>query len=747
VLLSLTVSACAGLKHLPDGESLYIGSTMKIRKADSLGKFKIEHSTRKLSNAYLTVWDTPNGGFMGTPFFRLGSTRLWLYNIFRTEKDHGFKHWMRDNFGEPPILVSDIQPALKCKKIEEAYANNGHFGTRAYFTTKTKRKGRKTRIKYRVVIAPSYHFKNILPDDSSSQISKDMCIHLSDNRIIEVGDEFNIEKLKQQRDDIWLSLQNLGYYYLTPEQIIFDVDSTLGDRMMNLYMYIDPSLSEFEKNKVIVDSIVVEMDSVQLSMAPDDYHYNDRGRYSYNFLNKLIRIRSHDYYSRKNSLFTSRLLSQSAIFARHSIYYKVDPDDSSTVRGFVDLYSKDATAFDANLDANYKTIGYVGPSIKLQLKQYNIRGKGANFNAAINSYYDFPIGLQSTRISNSFGLSWNSELSYLGSARHLKLDPEESFLPQYVWQQNLEYKNRLDLFEQVSVGGSYGIRWNKNKKIRHTINFINLTLFDLLSTTAWYDTIAANNNRIQTALNNQLIVSSSYSFTINKQQNPKWPTGYYFNVNIENAGNLLNLINNTSSASSNDDFNIFGASVAQFTNLNYEFKAFVPLGSKNTLAFRTLGGLGLAYGNSSVMPYSKQYYIGGATSMRPFGARTVGPGTYIEFDQGEVNQMGDLKFEANFEYRFKVSPFLSSALWTDYGNIWLLREDPNRPGSGINWPTFFNDMYLNAGVGLRFDLNFIIIRADLGAVLYMPILVEGKKWIWQNKFPLFAPSIGFGFPF
>lgn len=147
------------------------------------------------------------------------------------------------------------------------------------------------------------------------------------------------------------------------------------------------------------------------------------------------------------------------------------------------------------------------------------------------------------------------------------------------------------------------------------------------------------------------------------------------------------------------------------------------------------------------MPYSRQYYIGGSTSMRPFAARTFGPGTYLEFDQGEVNQVGDIKIESNFEYRFKLSPFLSSAIWADYGNIWLLNEDPARPGSGIDWRSFLSDSYLTSGIGLRVDLNFIMLRADLGIPLYFPIFPKGFRWVWENKVVYIAPSIGFGFPF
>lgn len=747
LILTLLISSCAGLRHLPEGESLYIGNRLKIRKADSLDKFKIEQSMKKLSSAYLTVWDVPNGGVMGTPFFRLPSTRLWLYNVFRTEKEKGFKYWMRNNFGEEPVLVSDIQPELKCRKLEEVYENHGHFGTYAYYKTKTKRKGKKTKIKYYVVLTPSYHYRHVLPDDSTNEISQAMSLYLSEDPILEDGDEFDIEKLKKQRSGIWSFLQDQGYYYVTPDQIIFDADSTIGDRQMDLFIRLDPLMTEYEKNKVIVNTVNIYLDTTLLKLSPGDYFFNGRGRYEYDYLDRLVRVDTDTSFSRKNSLFTSRLITQSGIFSRHSIYYDVDPSDSSKVKATIDLRSKDATHFKFNLDANYKTIGYIGPSLKVQLQQYNIGGKGRNFSTTVNGYYDYPIGVASHRVSQSYGVSWSSVLRYQAKDDFINLDARESYLPEFRWSQIVEYKNRLDLFEQISLGGAYGVEWSQNKYAHHQLNFVNLTLFDLLSTTAKYDSIAAENDRISTSLDNQLIISSSYSFTYDRRVNPKWPTGYYFNVKVENAGNIVNLANRIETEDPTAKFELFGADVVQFTNVEYEFKAFIPLGSRNTLAFRTSSGLGFAYGNSNVMPYSHQYYIGGSTSMRPFAARTFGPGTYLEFDQGEVNQVGDIKIESNFEYRFKLSPFLSSAIWADYGNIWLLNEDPARPGSGIDWRSFLSDSYLSSGIGLRVDLNFIMFRADLGIPLYFPIFPKGFRWIWDNKVVYIAPSIGFGFPF
>lgn len=312
---------------------------------------------------------------------------------------------------------------------------------------------------------------------------------------------------------------------------------------------------------------------------------------------------------------------------------------------------------------------------------------------------------------------------------------------------NVQFVDRFNFFKQLSLSGSYSLVWSQNKAASHKFDIVNITLFDLLSTTVRYDSLANQNSLIQSSLDNQLIVSSAYTFTFDKRINPRWPRGMFLEFKVENAGNLLNLTQKLITGDKYGDLSIFGAKTVQFTQFQFDYRYFQPIGPRNTFAFRLKSGLGFSYGNSFTMPYSHQYYLGGSSSMRPFTARTIGPGLYLEFDQAEVNQVGDLMMELNFEYRFKISPFLSGALWSDYGNIWLLNEDPLRPGSGIRWDRFYKDAYLTSGIGLRLDLNFIMIRADVGTIMYYPFASEGYKWVFQNKLFLYAPSIGFGFPF
>ena len=155
-----------------------------------------------------------------------------------------------------------------------------------------------------------------------------------------------------------------------------------------------------------------------------------------------------------------------------------------------------------------------------------------------------------------------------------------------------------------------------------------------------------------------------------------------------------------------------------------ELKFYQHVGRKqNMIAYRFLVGVGYAYGNMNVLPYSEQFYIGGANSIRAFTVRTLGPGSYRppESDRnGYLDQTGDFKLEANVEFRFGLMGRLNGAVFLDAGNIWLLRNDPQRPGGELRWKGFWNQIALGTGVGLRYDISYLVLRLDLGIALHTP---------------------------
>jgi outer membrane protein assembly factor BamA len=294
--------------------------------------------------------------------------------------------------------------------------------------------------------------------------------------------------------------------------------------------------------------------------------------------------------------------------------------------------------------------------------------------------------------------------------------------------------------------GSHSLIWYTSPKVSHELKLININYSKLLETTPDFDSVYAESAYLRNSIKDQLIIGASYGFTYNNTAVANQRFRSYFHGELETSGNLLNSIYLLAGKKgTNKEF--LSVDFSQYIRFVTDTRLYLNTGRRGQLVYRNLLGIEKAYGNSTIMPYVKQLYIGGSNSLRPLAARTIGPGRYLELDAEAINQVGDLKFENNFEYRFRIAYILYGAVWGDLGNIWLWKEDTERPQTNIRFNKIFQDSYFTSGAGLRLDLKYVVVRADYGAVLYAPIFSPGYKWIWQNKLPLHGLIFAIGYPF
>jgi outer membrane protein assembly factor BamA len=232
---------------------------------------------------------------------------------------------------------------------------------------------------------------------------------------------------------------------------------------------------------------------------------------------------------------------------------------------------------------------------------------------------------------------------------------------------------------------------------------------------------------------------------------------FYNKISVDFSANITGLLTGAN-GKAGDTIKIFGVPFSQFVKIENEFRHFFKLSKESQLASRLIVGAGFAYGNLEEMPYIKQFFIGGTNSIRAFRARSLGPGSYydpaIQNDSIAEDQSGDLKLEFNTEYRAQLFGKLKGALFIDAGNIWLLNDDPDKPGSKFS-KDFMNDIAVGTGVGLRFDLSFLILRTDFAFPIRKPYLPDGERWViddinfgsssWRNENLIFNLAIGYPF--
>lgn len=268
------------------------------------------------------------------------------------------------------------------------------------------------------------------------------------------------------------------------------------------------------------------------------------------------------------------------------------------------------------------------------------------------------------------------------------------------------------------------------------------------------------NQFLARSFDNQFIIGSRYSYTLNTQVNQERQSEFkereydrshfFFNGKIDIAGNFMNLVQNTFHNEENGDpTKIFGTPYSQFVRGEFDFRYFLQLDKSNQVATRIIIGTGYAYNNSVTLPYIKQFSIGGSNSIRAFPARTIGPGTYNVRNEDPlsedptsdansqttlmfIDQRADMKLEGNAEFRFDIISFLKGAVFVDAGNIWLIREDPNRPGGRFKKDQFLDELAVGTGAGLRFDFNFFVLRFDLAFPLRKPYLPQNERWVFDE---------------
>lgn len=735
---------CSGTKHLPPGETLYVGTRgISLQKVPAEG-WTIRQSFLKKAGAYWAIWDLPNGDLAGFPSFRLIPFRLIFYNWFYTEKPKGFSHWMMHNFGEPPVLISAINPDLKTEKIVNIFENYGHFGTTGTNTVSYNRNRKKASVRYYINIPEPYTYRNIehITDSVHAPLTK-LTATYHDNSVLQPGDEFNLDSIRAEKTKLWNTLQNNGFFYLQKDHILVQADTSVGNKRIDLKVRLDHDLPTAYFTKQSIGKTSISIDTVHQNGSGGYYDWYN-GRLRRHILDSLITVKSGQSYSLTRARRTMRNINELGLFANPQYAFTVGSSDSTVLNANLSMHTLEETSVTFNAKGAYRATGYFGPALGLNLTQLNLFGGGENLSTDLDGYYYYPVGVSKEKISPSSGFSLRSTLSAPLLRPPFRFIKSTYATPRKHFTFGAEFNKREDYFTMNSITLGYSMSWRSGPKVTHRLSPVEVTFSDISNATSLYDTLVAENPSLGTSLVDQFVLGSFYSFKYDNLSLSHKRLGTYFEGKLEFAGNSLYLL---SLLDSKDRKGVFGLDFSQFVELSYEFRSHYKLSNRSVLAFRHLGGFGYAYGNSTQLPYIRQFFIGGSNSLRPINARTAGPGRYIELQQGEVNQVGDIKLEFNLEYRFNFNARLSAAIFTDAGNIWLLRADPYRPNGEIRWGKLAQDSYLTAGVGLRLDVTFLVIRADYGAILYAPFFAEGDKWLWQNKMTLWGPVFGFGLPF
>jgi hypothetical protein len=317
---------------------------------------------------------------------------------------------------------------------------------------------------------------------------------------------------------------------------------------------------------------------------------------------------------------------------------------------------------------------------------------------------------------------------------------------------------RVNYFDMSTLLFSYGYKWKKNVRVAHELTPINVSNTSLTNESDAFSALLVANPYLKKSYDEQFVLGASYAYTFNEQPVPGKTLQYYLQLHAESAGSVFSLINiiGGKDPSSVNPSTILGMVYSQFVKFSVDGRAYINFSDKDKLAMRFNAGIGKAFGNSSSLPYSRQFFSGGPNSIRAFAINSVGPGDYEQQAAGGFLQTGgDIKLEMNAEYRFDIYSFLKGAVFVDAGNVWLQASNPVNLGNPFRFNRFMNELAVGSGIGLRLDVSFFVLRFDLAAPLRKPWLPATDRWVINEMNPFNADwrkenlmlNIAIGYPF
>lgn len=722
-----SLQSCSTTRRLPEGEILYTG----VKKVDIQSDSASGVPSAMASAIRTSVDVAPNNYFKLLKWrypFPLG---LWVYNNW-PNPEKGFKHWIYEKLVEEPVLLSDVRPEVRTHMIEEILDNNGYFrGTATYSLVQGKNK-RKAKILYDVKTGPAYPVDSIefLPDTCRLYHLIDS-LAARDRYLSAVRPRFSTDSLSVARMRITNGLRNRGYYFFKPTYIEYLADSIARPGSVLLRMTLAANTPRVALQPYVTGDVTVRVnrnrgggmpDTVQLRRATLIQMMPSRLRRK--LFDENIAFRPGRTFSVRNMDRTQSNLSRLGIF--NSINIEAWPDTlTSGADGRRRLNVDIDCTFDAPLEASVevnassKSNSYIGPGITLGITNKNIFGGGEQLSVKATGSYEWQTGSGRKSIFNSYEIGLTASLAF---PRMLapKFIPRSRFNLNWTrFDLNADLLNRPHYFKMAQFNASVNYDWRFRRHVSNTLTLFKLTYTNLMHTTAEFESIMDANPAVAQSFRSQFIPQMIYNYVYDRAFGRNNTLNWQFT--LQEAGNIFWGIYRACGKKGEKE--LFGTPFSQFVKGSTQLVWGRRLGGDHWLVSRVAAGAAHAYGNSTQVPYSEQFYVGGANSVRAFTVRSIGPGSYKAppgQQEDYFDRTGTFKFEANVEYRFPIFGPVHGAVFLDAGNVWLLKSDPMRPGGTLRASTFLRDLALGTGVGLRVDISMLVIRGDLGIGIHAP---------------------------
>lgn len=735
--LAAIICSCSNTKHLAPGQHLLKSNTVDVKSSANLKKIRknIEQNLSLQGKLALLARQQPNTRTLGI------GLKLRLWNLFYSEKG---KHFLQTNLGEAPVVFDTTTLPASARLMSAYLVSKGYLIPEVTYSYHISNNN-KARVKYVVETGPLYTIDSIYFPVDSAKLN--LVVEASSfNTILKKGDAFDSDELSKEQLRIHREFLTTGYFYFRKDFIYFEADTSIGNNKVNVYVKVETVDTSVEQQQYQVRTIYLYPD-FNPRYELDTVDYDTIVHEGFHFLTT-------QHYVDPEVLATAVYMVQGALFSSSSY--------NCTLDRFYDLgIFKFANARFVDVGANQLDCYiYLQPSKRHSLgAELDVGNEADNFASGVKiSYQSRNVFRRANTINFSFvtgvqipvfpGFRYDSIFYNLsGQIDYILPKFAFPFLRANVFCFNdpttrisfrASYFQQTNYYSLQNYGITYSMEWKglEFPLKRYifpilAINYVFPTYSDSFAKRLSTDPFLAE------SFSKQFIPSVGGAYIYTNQILDRSSSFTYFRGDAETAGNLLYLaISGLHTplgivSDSSGSYSVFRVNFAQYARLELDLRRYLQFTQNRTLVLRFSPGIAVPYGNATAVPYVKLFFLGGTNSMRAWRVRSLGPGTYRD-TSNFFNSAGDLKLEANIEYRFSIFGRLKGATFIDAGNIWLLRNDPRKPGGTFYFNQFIDQIAIGTGIGLRLDFTFFVLRLDVATPVYDPSLEISERWAIKN---------------
>lgn len=786
MLITFFVVGCNVTRNLPEGE--YLVSKVKFNEDETTPRD--ERITVDKDGIDVYVRQSPNKRFLGIDFY------VWVYEHADPEKDNWWNNFKR-KIGEEPVLLDMELTEKSITNLETYLRTKGYFHSEVTYDLDTTRRARRAEITYNIRQGEPTRVDNLRYTFRDSSL-RSVILADSAGCLLKKGDILDITLLDAERERIASYLNDRGYFDFTVNNILYEVD-TLGHpytadvrlivrptltgynergepqwednaiyriRNINVYPTYDPMLRSTTGFRA--DANIDTTYSGGLNIIRD---VNLKPQLRNAILRHTIALYPNYIYNSKQVAHTYKEIMSLGFFRTAKIdftrvadeesyatYLKVNDDGTTelldTRERFLDcnIYGTPALKQSMKVELEASTTStFYGLSATLGYSNRNVFRGAEAFDISARFGFEFMYARDvKKRSAKELGITAGLSFPRFLTPFYMKTGMNIS-QPRTRLELAFDYQDR-PYYQRNIFTTRWAYSWMQGERSSFIFRPIDINWIDVKSVDEGF--LADIDNRyLRTSFESQLTAGLSASYTYNTQRSDMDPNSTFVRANLETAGNLIQGLESLFShhAPGKDYYEIFGIRYSQYVRAELSASRRIELGHNMVLAGRLYGGVGVTYGNSHgrSIPFDRMFYCGGANSMRGWVPRTLGPGNRLQInDTTYPSQVGDVRLEANAEFRFPVWWIFQGAVFLDLGNVWYLRDtEDSNPEEVFHFNKFYKQLGFNTGLGLRIDATFVILRIDLGMQLHNPGRPEGERWIHNFKWDNMALNFGVGYPF